>query len=248
MHYSVIKACQILGVEFHSVPTNIQGEIDIEILAQACHDHPPFAIVITAGTTSSGAIDPIEQCINIAQKYNAWSHVDAAWGGALILREEQSELAGIHQADSVCFDPHKAWGQPKPSSILLYQYVLESLEDVNYLINPPKKTLIGSHGGELFLPLWLSLLQDPNSLLQQLNTRLAQAEEFYSLLSTASDWQVFYSTTGIICFKTDVDLSVLEKRGVLSRSTLNNEDIYRVVFASELTSAQALISILESYF
>lgn len=247
-HYSIVKACQILGVEFHAIPTNTHGEMDTDVLDKACQAHPPFAIVITAGTTSSGAIDPIGSCVHIAKKYKAWSHVDAAWGGALILQEEQSDLLGINQADSACFDPHKAWGQPKPSSVLLYQNKLKSLDNISYLMKPPLKTLRGSHGGELFLPLWLTLLHEPDALLHKLENRLAEAKQFYNLLSDASDWPVFYSTTGIICFKVDTDLSALENSGLLSRSKLNNEDVYRVVFTSGLTSAQKLISTLEPYF
>jgi len=248
VHYSVPKACQILGLEFQVINTDHQGRMDAGALKQACQHHAPLAIIITAGATSSGAIDPIRDCIAIAQHYHAWSHIDAAWGGALILLEDNPHLAGIEQADSLCFDPHKAWGQPKPCSILLYQQPLDSLDNIDYLAQSPKKSLIGSYGGELFLPLWLSLLHDPNRLLSQLHCRLEQARIFYLTLKKSTDWHVNYSPTGIVCFETSADLSTLEEQGILSHAMLNNSAVYRVVFSNDQTTSQALLSILDAYF
>jgi len=250
-HYSIIKACQILGLEFQAIPTNEQGQLDCQSLYQACHSQQPIAIVATAGTTASGAMDPIERCIEIADEFNCWCHVDAAWGGALILLPEQDYLLGIDRADSICFDPHKALGQPRPCSIILYQQAISLMTDIDidYLSSPPKKTLSGSYGGELFLPLWSSLL-DGDLLLTQLEHRLNQAGEFYRALKQQTDWQLFLSPSGIVCFKTVVnsDLSSLEKRGILSRSKIKGEDVWRVVFASHKTSSARLIEALSPYF
>jgi len=251
-HYSIIKACQILGLKFQAIATNKLGQIDTEKLYEACTDQAPVAIVATAGTTSSGAIDPILACINIAREFNCWCHIDAAWGGALILIPEQKYLVGIEKADSVCFDPHKALGQPRPCSILLYQQALNLMTgiEVDYLIHPPKQTLAGSYGGELFLPLWFSLLDGGETLLTQLQFRLEQAESFAIALKKNTNWQVFHSPSGIVCFQASRDLSLaeLEEQGLLSRSKINGKTVWRTVFASEATIAKALLTELEPYF
>ncbi len=251
-HYSIIKACQILGLEFKAIPTNEQGQIDTTQLYQACQEQAPIAIVATAGTTSSGAIDPIAICINIAREFNCWCHVDAAWGGALILLPEQTELTGINQADSICFDPHKALGQPRSCSIVLYKKPLISMPvlDADYLIQTPKKTLAGSYGGELFLPLWFSLLEGSEQLVSRLKNRLEQARLFSSSLKQQTDWQVFHSPTGIVCFKSssDLELAPLEKQGLLSRSKIKGEKVWRVVFANQTTSSAMLLKALIPYF
>jgi len=251
-HYSIIKACQILGLEFQAVATNELGQIDTDKLYQACSEQAPIAIVATAGTTSSGAIDPLQTCIDIAKEFNSWCHIDAAWGGALILLPKQKYLAGVEKADSICFDPHKALGQPRPCSILLYQQALRSMEgiDVDYLFQPPKQTLAGSYGGELFLPLWFSLLAGSGNLLTQLQSRLEQAEFFALALKQHTDWQVFHSPSGIVCFKssTELNLASLEQQGLLSQSKINGQTVWRAVFASEATVAKSLLNLLEPYF
>lgn len=250
-HYSVIKACHILGLTFLPITTNKLGQINTGQLSQACREQPPLAIVATAGTTSSGVIDPLISCIDIAKEFNSWCHIDAAWGGGIILLPEQQHLAGVERADSINFDPHKAWGLPKPSSVLLYQQPLDLISlDIDYLVQSPKQTLAGSYGGELFLPLWFNLLNGSKGLIKQIRRRLEQAEIFYLELKLKTDWEVFHSPTGIICFKMpqNINLTPLEEQGLLSRSAINNGPVWRVVFASDKTSAEIILAALEPYF
>ncbi len=73
----------------------------------------PFAIVGTAGTTDFGSIDPLEELADRADERGLWLHVDAAYGGALILSDvHRHKLAGIERADSVTVDFHKQFYQP----------------------------------------------------------------------------------------------------------------------------------------
>lgn len=71
-----------------------------------------MAIVATAGTTDAGAIDNLTAITTLAAEQGIWVHVDAAWGGALLLSEKYRHwLAGLEQADSVTLDFHKQYFQ-----------------------------------------------------------------------------------------------------------------------------------------
>ena len=68
----------------------------------------PVMVVATAGTTGAGMVDPLEDCAAIARENGLWYHVDAAWGGALIVCDRWREiLAGLNLADSITIDAHK---------------------------------------------------------------------------------------------------------------------------------------------
>lgn len=250
-HYSIIKACHILGLEFHPIASNSDGQIDIDALNTACQKQAPIAIVATAGTSSCGAVDPLQSCIDIAHRFNSWCHIDAAWGGALALLKNHPDLSGIEQADSLCFDPHKALGLPKPAGVLVYKKALDRFDaiDTDYLTQAPKQTLAGSYGGELFLALWCELLFNQDDLTPKLTQRLQQAKEFALILKEKTNWTVWHSETGIVCFKPneDDDLSPLEQQGIFSTSKIAGQDVYRAVFASHLSDAKMLFSSLIPY-
>jgi L-2,4-diaminobutyrate decarboxylase len=79
-----------------------------------------MAIVATEGTTDFGSFDPLEQVVEIAAEDGVWLHVDAAYGGALLLSQRyRRKLAGIERADSVTIDFHKAFYQPISCSAFL---------------------------------------------------------------------------------------------------------------------------------
>ena len=85
-------------------------------------DHPVF-IAATAGTTNAGMVDPLTECSIIAKDNNLWLHVDAAWGGALIVSErEKHVLAGIELADSVTIDAHKWFATTMGTGMFLTQH------------------------------------------------------------------------------------------------------------------------------
>ena len=95
------------------IDTDGSGRMDPRALAAAvARDRSagqvPVLISSTAGTTSAGMIDPLEECARIARQYGAWYHVDAAWGGAALVSERlRGLLAGIETADSITIDAHK---------------------------------------------------------------------------------------------------------------------------------------------
>jgi glutamate/tyrosine decarboxylase-like PLP-dependent enzyme len=68
----------------------------------------PLAVSATAGTTTTGAIDPLGEIAAICARHDIWLHVDAAYGGAAILADDlRGLLDGVEHADSLAVDPHK---------------------------------------------------------------------------------------------------------------------------------------------
>jgi aromatic-L-amino-acid/L-tryptophan decarboxylase len=83
----------------------------------------PFAVVATAGTTNTGAVDPLPALADLCRDEQMWLHVDAAYGGpAVICKPGRTLLAGIERADSVAIDPHKWLFQPYECGVLLVRH------------------------------------------------------------------------------------------------------------------------------
>lgn len=80
----------------------------------------PLAVVATAGTINTGAIDPLPQISEISNKYGAWLHVDGSYG-ALAAIAVPDKFPGLALADSLSLDPHKWLYQPLDCACLLYR-------------------------------------------------------------------------------------------------------------------------------
>jgi aromatic-L-amino-acid decarboxylase len=120
-HHTILRSAGVLGLGRRSVrliPTDGQQRLDPMALARALEDDKaqgvvPVAVVATAGTTNTGAIDPLRECGELARRYGAWFHVDGAYGLPGILDERVRPLyKGLDLADSVIVDPHKWLGAP----------------------------------------------------------------------------------------------------------------------------------------
>lgn len=127
-HFSVVKAARIMGLHpsaVIAVPTDESGGLSVAALATALdgvreRGEIAMAVVATAGTTDLGVIDPVDEIADLARAHGAWLHVDAAYGGGLLVsRRRRHLLAGIERADSVTVDFHKTYFQPVSSSALL---------------------------------------------------------------------------------------------------------------------------------
>ena len=115
-HASIDRALRILGFsegQLRRVATDAEYRLDPRELARCIReDHDagsrPFAVVASAGTTNTGAVDPLGELADIAAEHRLWLHADAAYGGFGALTERgRALLAGIERADSVVLDPHK---------------------------------------------------------------------------------------------------------------------------------------------
>ena len=80
----------------------------------------PIAVCATAGTTTTGSIDPLPEIAGVAREHGAWLHVDAAYGGAVALSDElRGLLDGADRADSIVIDPHKWLYTPQSAGCVL---------------------------------------------------------------------------------------------------------------------------------
>lgn len=127
-HSAVARACRVLGFRndrVRTIETDPEHRISIRALNEAIDRDKaaglhPFCVIGNAGTTSTGAIDPLEDLATIARAHRMWYHVDAAYGGfAALTPRGQQWLRGIEQADSVALDPHKWLHQPFEAGCLL---------------------------------------------------------------------------------------------------------------------------------
>lgn len=127
-HHSVAKAAKNMGLGLRNVrpiPTNDNfemqpGVLEATIEKDLAQGLDPFLVVATAGTTGTGVMDPLEGMAAMAKKYGLWFHVDAAYGGAIILVEKYKHvLNGIELADSITFDAHKWMSNPMSTSLYI---------------------------------------------------------------------------------------------------------------------------------
>jgi aromatic-L-amino-acid decarboxylase len=80
----------------------------------------PFCVIAAAGTTNTGAVDPLVEIAALCRREDLWLHVDGAYGGGFVLAPSgRARLRGIADADSLCFDPHKAMFLPYGTGCLL---------------------------------------------------------------------------------------------------------------------------------
>ncbi len=249
-HYSITKACNILGITFEAIPCHKNQQINLTTLERKCKHHAPIAIIANMGTTATGAIDPINEITDIAAKYSAWLHLDAAWGGFILLDDQYNKFKQyMHKVDSLTFDPHKSLFQPRPCSVLFSQLSPESDDDIDYLSETPEKALSGSYGGELFLSLWLNWkLLGKEWFIDKIRHRLIQANLFAKSLEEAG-CHVIYHNTAIVCFRLNEEheLTALVKEGTVSIIFLNQIRYYRVVFAGLDISSEKLLKALRPF-
>ena len=127
-HATIAEAADMMGMgerAVRSIPTDGGFRMRVDELERAIADDlaaglRPFCVVATAGTTATGAIDPLPAVADLCERHDLWLHVDAAYGGAAAFSPQLGPLLdGIARADSIAFDPHKWLYTPQPSACLL---------------------------------------------------------------------------------------------------------------------------------
>ncbi len=128
IHHSVLKAAALAGLPQRGVrvvPSDDRFRLDVAALQAAIEEDraaglKPFLVVASAGTTNSGAIDPLDAVADVAAAEGLWMHVDGAYGGFFAMTARgRAALSGLERADSVVLDPHKSLFMPYGSGCLL---------------------------------------------------------------------------------------------------------------------------------
>lgn len=145
-HYSIVKICNKLGLEFIQVPERDLRTDPLkmqEAISKLDLKNGKVAIILgIAGGTETGIVDNLDALSQIAENNSAHFHVDAAYGGPFVLTKEKFRFEGVSKADSITIDPHKMLYVPYESGVILFKdknrHSLITkcfLENAGYLIN-----------------------------------------------------------------------------------------------------------------
>ena len=179
-HVVSSRAADMLGVGMggvRKIPVDGSYRIQMDelrraIAADRAAGKVPFAVVASAGTVATGAIDPLPQIADLCHEDGLWMHVDAAYGGPAMLAEDLRPLfAGIDRAHSIAFDPHKWLYTPHSGGCLVVHEMAHMAESfdvhASYTIQEKEYTQhgidLGRHGPQFSrsfwaLKVWVSLL------------------------------------------------------------------------------------------
>jgi tyrosine decarboxylase/aspartate 1-decarboxylase len=125
-HYTHGRISSVLKLPFESVATDAAGRIDLRALESALSNGNVGTVVVTLGTTAMGAVDPLDEILELREQYGFRIHVDAAYGGYFKLVSNLEEpatraFARIAEADSIVVDPHKHGLQPYGCGCILFR-------------------------------------------------------------------------------------------------------------------------------
>lgn len=223
-HSSVERGLRILGVpeqQCCKLESDQQFRLPLESLATAVKRDraagmQPWCVIANAGTTNTGAVDPLEQLADFCEAENLWLHVDGAYGAATIICERGRELLpGLERADSISLDPHKWLFQPFECGCVLLrdrallrsalQVTAEYLRDVH---RATAEFNFADHGIQLTrsfraLKLWLSIKTFGMAAFRQAVTRGFELAELAEReLRLKSDCEILSpAQMGIVCFR-----------------------------------------------
>jgi glutamate/tyrosine decarboxylase-like PLP-dependent enzyme len=223
-HSSVDRALKILGYgedQIREVGTDERLRLDTaDLLGQVAADRrggrTPHIVVGNAGTTNTGAIDPVAELAEICRTEDMWLHVDGAYGAAAAISERGAKLLeGIEAADSITLDPHKWLFQPYAIGCVLlrdarklrdfFHVMPEYLQDAE-----PERGEINpcDYGPELTrsfraLKLWMSLkVFGADAFARAIDHGLGLAEATEKMLRGEDCWEIVSpAQLAIVCFR-----------------------------------------------
>jgi len=115
-HSSVERALRVIGFapgQVRKLASDQNFRLPLDALREAIAEDRakglrPFCVIANAGTTNTGAVDPLPELAEIAAAEKLWLHIDGAFGAAAVLAERgRTALRGLERADSISLDPHK---------------------------------------------------------------------------------------------------------------------------------------------
>ena len=154
-HFSLKKAGGILGIGSDNIiPVDVDDHHRVDLkkmgrMLHECHLDPHTrvaAVVGIAGATETGIVDPLPALADLCDRYGIHFHVDAAWGGPVLLSEQYNHLlTGIERADSVTIDSHKQFYMPMTSGMVYFKdpHVMDHIVYHASYVNRPGSVDLG---------------------------------------------------------------------------------------------------------
>jgi len=223
-HFSIERALRVLGLrpdQLRTIGVDADYRLDATILADTiaadrAAGRRPFCVIANAGTTNTGAVDPMPDIAEICRREGMWMHVDGAYGApAVICDRGRAALSGMDAADSLTLDPHKWLFQPFEIGCVLvrdgallketYQIVPEYMEDTDRRKEEVNPYNYGIQLTRSFraLKLWMSLkVFGLDAFRASIEEGIARAELAERFLRDRSGWQILTpARLGIITFR-----------------------------------------------
>jgi glutamate/tyrosine decarboxylase-like PLP-dependent enzyme len=225
VHSVVDRAADMLGLgtdavrhiatdaEFRMKPVDVRRAIEADLASGA----RPIAIVASAGTVATGALDPFPALADLAEEFGLWLHIDGAYGGPAILADDLRPLfAGIERADSIAFDPHKWLYTPHSGGCLVVRDMQQLAESftvhASYIYQDIEATGRGTDLAQMgpqfsrgfqALKVWVSLLAHGRAAYAQRISHDAALARYLDARGTErADFEVMAPTVlSICCFR-----------------------------------------------
>lgn len=222
-HYSLSRAVRILGAGGGGVePVASDGafRMDASLLPAAlerarARGRRVLGVVASAGSTATGAVDPLPAIAEFCAREGLWLHVDGAHGlSALLSAEHRARVEGARHADSLVWDAHKLLGVPALCTAVLYRRAADAYtafaQDASYLFQGEgarwwdvgQRTLECTKRG-MALPLWALLLAVGTERLgRRVASRIALTEWLADRLDADRDFEIAHRPDlDILCFR-----------------------------------------------
>jgi len=231
------KAIELLG---HGVDSLVEIEQDAELrmspaaLERAVRDdlrrgRRPIAVIASAGTVNTGAIDPLDTIADVCAEHGLWLHVDGAYGApAVLARHYASELAALARADSLALDPHKWLGVPVEAGLVLVRDA-GAMRDTFSLVPPYLRAdqrvgglpWLSEYGfqqtrGFRALKVWMSLRHHGLSGYRRaIERNIEQARRLAAAIRAAPDFELYEpQSLSIVCFRRSPPESAGDERAL----------------------------------
>ncbi|WP_179282026.1 pyridoxal phosphate-dependent decarboxylase family protein [Streptosporangium subroseum] len=224
-HYSVTRAAGVLGIgerQIVRLPVDRAGRIRPDLAGPVLDEAHRrglrlFCLVASAGTTSMGAFDPLEELAAVARRHGLWLHVDGAHGASLLLSDRHRDrLRGIEQADSLTWDAHKMLFMPAPCTLLFYRdgaaargafrqrasYVFDEEPDIYSAYDSADKNFECTKR-PMIMPLWtVWSVYGPALFAQKIDRLCAVTRQAYRMIDAEPDFAVVHEPeSNILCFR-----------------------------------------------
>jgi len=224
-----------------------------QIEADLASGDRPFLVVGSAGTVSTGAVDPLHDLAVICREFNLWFHVDGAYGApAAMLPDAPAEFSGLVEADSIAVDPHKWLYAPLEAGCALVRnrqmlrdafayhppYYHFETEAINYYDLGPQNSR-----GFRALKVWLALQQaGRQGYMQTISDDIRLAADLYQLIAQSPQLEALTQSLSITTFRfvpRDLQTGGEEIQQYLDQ--LNNELLTRVQNTGEAYLSNAIV-------